>query len=74
MIELAPSQHMIVGRVLALHVVDEAVLDAERCYIDTPRLNLVGRMHGAGGYSRQSDLFEVKRLTVADWEAKRGQA
>ena len=73
-IELAPSQHMIVGRVLALHVADEAVLDAERCYIDTPRLDLVGRMHGAGGYSRQRDIFEVKRLTVADWEAKRNQA
>ena len=37
-----------------MHVRDDAVLDAAACRIDTPRLELVGRVHGAGGYVRAS--------------------
>ena len=37
---------LIVGRVLAIHVRDDCVLDAARCYIDTPKLGLIARMHG----------------------------
>ena len=40
---------------------DELVLDADRCYIDTPKLDLVGRMHGRGWYARTADRFEMPR-------------
>lgn len=46
---------IVVGRVLAMHVRDEAVIDPVKCYIDTPKLNLIGRMHGRGWYVRTTD-------------------
>ncbi len=61
---------LVLGRVLAMHVQDEMVLDAASHYIDTPKLNLIGRMHGRGWYVRTSDLFEMPRIPVSDWKMK----
>ncbi len=69
-IELGIDRSLVLGRVLAMHIADAAVLDASRCYIDTPKLNLIGRMHGAGWYARTTDLFEMPRIDVADWTLK----
>lgn len=67
-IELNVDRALIVGRVLAIHVRDDCVLDAARCHIDTPRLNLIGRMHGRGWYARTTDRFEMPRIAVEDWK------
>ncbi|WP_135466897.1 flavin reductase family protein [Crenalkalicoccus roseus] len=71
--QLVPAgRHTIVlGRVLAAHVRDDCVLDAGKCYVDTPRLGLVGRMHGRGWYVRTTDRFEVPRMSPAEWEARK---
>ena len=71
--QLIPAgRHTIVlGRVVAVHIQDDCVLDPVKCYVDTPKLGLVGRMHGRGWYTRTTDRFEVPRLTVADWDAKK---
>jgi len=66
-VDLGQDNGLVLGRVLAMHVQDEMVLDAERRYIDTPRLNLVGRMHGTGWYARSKDLFEAPRIARASW-------
>ncbi|AKT41140.1 flavin reductase family protein [Chondromyces crocatus] len=55
---------LIIARVVAIHVRDDVVLDPARCHIDTPRLKLLGRMHGAGMYVRLTDLFEMPRLRL----------
>ncbi len=65
-IELNVDRALVVGRVLALHVRDDCVLNQQRCYIDTPKLELIGRMHGAGWYARTTDLFEMPRLPAED--------
>jgi flavin reductase (DIM6/NTAB) family NADH-FMN oxidoreductase RutF len=62
---------LILGRVVAMHVRDDCVLDPEKHYIDTPRLGLIGRMHGRGWYARTSDLFEVPRITAAEWAERK---
>jgi flavin reductase (DIM6/NTAB) family NADH-FMN oxidoreductase RutF len=61
---------IVLGRVLAMHVRDDCVLDASRHYIDTPKLQLIARMHGRGWYARTSDLYEIPRQTIADWNAR----
>ncbi len=66
-LEVATDRTIVLGRVLAMHVRDEAVLDAERCHIDTPALDLIGRMHGRGWYARTTDRFEMPRIPVQDW-------
>lgn len=67
LLDLNEGRTLLLGKVLAMHVRDDAVLDAERCYIDTPKLGLIGRMHGRGWYSRTSDRFEMKRIAAKDW-------
>jgi flavin reductase (DIM6/NTAB) family NADH-FMN oxidoreductase RutF len=69
-IELNVDRALVVGRVLAMRVRDDCVLDAGRCYIDTPRLHLIGRMHGGGWYARTTDRFELPRIPVADWQRR----
>jgi flavin reductase (DIM6/NTAB) family NADH-FMN oxidoreductase RutF len=65
---------LVLGRVLAMHVHDEMVLDAANHYIDTPKLRLLGRMHGRGWYARTSDLFEMPRIPVSEWKMKTAAA
>ena len=61
-LDINPERAIVLGRVVAMHIADDAVMDPARCYIDTPKLDLVGRMHGAGWYARTTDRFELKRL------------
>lgn len=67
-VELAPDTGLVLGRVLAMHVRDDAVLDPAKYYIDTPKLKLIGRMHGTGWYARTSDLFEMERIPRSKWK------
>ncbi|WP_436640560.1 flavin reductase family protein [Microbaculum sp. FT89] len=67
-IDLGNSRHIITGRVLAVHVRDDMVIDKDRLYIDTPKLDLIGRLHGSGWYARLSDLFEMPRVSVEEVE------
>jgi flavin reductase (DIM6/NTAB) family NADH-FMN oxidoreductase RutF len=64
-LEIGPNKYIFIGTILQAHVGDAFVLDAERSYIDTPKLELVGRMHGAGWYAHTSDLFQMARPTWA---------
>jgi flavin reductase (DIM6/NTAB) family NADH-FMN oxidoreductase RutF len=66
-LEVAVDRTIVLGRVVAMHVRDDAVLDAARCHIDTPKLDLIGRMHGAGWYARTTDRFEMPRIPVSAW-------
>jgi flavin reductase (DIM6/NTAB) family NADH-FMN oxidoreductase RutF len=69
-VDLGTENALVLGRVLAMHVQDEMVRDAAKHYIDTPKLKLVGRMHGTGWYARTGDLFEVPRIARASWSLR----
>ena len=71
-VELGTMSGLVLGRVLAMHIRDDAILDANKHYIDTPALKLIGRMHGAGFYTRTSDLFKMDRIPLADWNRDHG--
>jgi flavin reductase (DIM6/NTAB) family NADH-FMN oxidoreductase RutF len=60
-LSFSAHQALVVGRVVQAHVDDAYVLDAARCYIDTPKLALVGRMQGAQWYTRTADQFPLVR-------------
>ncbi|WP_397571037.1 flavin reductase family protein [Schlesneria sp. T3-172] len=70
-IALGEHSGLILGRVLAMHLRDDAVIDPDHHYVDTPSLKLIGRMHGAGWYARTSDLFKMDRIPLADWNQDR---
>jgi flavin reductase (DIM6/NTAB) family NADH-FMN oxidoreductase RutF len=67
-VELGSESGLVLGKVLAMHVHDEFVLDERKQYIDTPNLKLIGRMHGTGWYARTSDLFEMPRIPLNEWK------
>jgi len=66
-VELGSASGLVLGKVLAMHIRDDLVLDAGKHYIDTPKLKLIGRMHGAGWYAKTSDLFQMDRIPVKEW-------
>ncbi len=66
-VSLPHGRDLVIGRVVTMHIADAAVLDASRCYVDTPALDLVGRMHGSGWYSRTRDRMEIERVSVEEW-------
>ena len=73
-VDVGVDRAVVLGKVLAIYVRDDCVLDPERCYIDTPKLDLIGRMHGSGWYSRVTDRFDLPRISVAEWAARKLKA
>lgn len=73
-VDVGIDRAVILGKVVAFHVQDDCVLDKDRCYIDTPKLDLIGRMHGRGWYARTTDRFEMPRIEVADWPLRKAAA
>jgi flavin reductase (DIM6/NTAB) family NADH-FMN oxidoreductase RutF len=69
-IDLGPEQSLVLGRVLAMHVRDDAVIDPANNHIDTLKLKLIGRMHGAGWYARTTDLFKMDRIPRENWKLR----
>lgn len=69
-VDVGIDRAVILGKVVAFHIQDDCVMDKDRCYIDTPKLDLIGRMHGAGWYARTTDRFEMPRINVNDWPLK----
>jgi flavin reductase (DIM6/NTAB) family NADH-FMN oxidoreductase RutF len=69
-VDLGPDNGLVLGRVLAMHVRDDLVLDPAKHYIDTPNLKLIARMHGTGWYARTSDLFLMDRIPRANWKLR----
>ncbi|TDE36204.1 flavin reductase family protein [Antarcticimicrobium sediminis] len=58
-----PKQMVVIGRVVAIHIADRFLLDAERGHVDTPALDLIARMHGSGWYKAGGEMFQMTRLT-----------
>ena len=69
-VDLGPNTGLVLGRVLAMHVRDDAVIDAARHHIDTPKLRLIGRMQN-NWYIRTSDVFQMDRISVAEWQSRK---
>ena len=67
------ENRIVLAEVVFLHIRDE-FLDADRRRVRTETLGLIGRMHGGGWYARTSDLFDMPRLTYAEWLEKEGRA
>jgi flavin reductase (DIM6/NTAB) family NADH-FMN oxidoreductase RutF len=67
-VPLSEASAVVLGRVFAMHIADDCLLDAERHYVDTPKLDLVGRMHAAGWYTRTQDLFHLDKIDASYYE------
>jgi flavin reductase (DIM6/NTAB) family NADH-FMN oxidoreductase RutF len=58
---------LVLGKILMVHIDDEAVIDVERQYVDAIKLDLIGRMEGAW-YTKTSERFEMPPIALNDWK------
>jgi flavin reductase (DIM6/NTAB) family NADH-FMN oxidoreductase RutF len=57
---------LVLGRILLVHISEDAVIDADRQHIDTNKLDLIGRMEG-GWYTRTTERFEMPNIPLEEW-------
>ena len=55
-----PRQTIVIGRVHVIHVADDYVIDADKGYLRTEDIGLIGRTY-ASGYVRTTDRFDMER-------------
>lgn len=67
-IETGQFQVMVVGRVLAVHIKDQFLKDAEHGHVDTLKLDLVARTFGSG-FARIGEPFDLVRPSWKNWRA-----
>jgi len=60
---------LVLGKILMVHVKDEAVTNAARQHVDAEKLDLIGRMEG-GWYTRTRERFEMPAIALEDWKGK----
>jgi len=70
-IDLAEGNTLVIGKVLAMHIDDELILDKDRCHVDTRRLTLIGRMENPDGYVHTREHFKWPRINRQEWEGGR---
>lgn len=58
---LGNERYIVLAHVLAAHIDDAVVIDEARCYVDTEKLDIIGRMHHSS-YSRQKDIIHLPRV------------
>jgi flavin reductase (DIM6/NTAB) family NADH-FMN oxidoreductase RutF len=69
-IEIGHGRNVVLGEVVQMHVRDDLV-DPARFHVAGDKSGLIGRMHGNGWYARTGDLFQMPRLSVAEWERRK---
>ena len=69
-LEIGAMRSLVLGEVLAMHVADHAVRDAEKGYIDTPSLELIGRA-GPNSYVPTTDVINLPSMSDEQWRARR---
>jgi flavin reductase (DIM6/NTAB) family NADH-FMN oxidoreductase RutF len=61
-----PQRELLIGEVLGAYA-REGTVDPESLNVDFSALRPVGRLCG-NAYARQRDMFELKRITYAEWQ------
>jgi len=67
-----PQRELLIGEVLGVHV-REGIVDPATLNVDFAVLQPVGRLCG-NAYARQRDMFELRRITYAEWRRTREKA
>jgi flavin reductase (DIM6/NTAB) family NADH-FMN oxidoreductase RutF len=67
-----PQRELLIGEVRGVHV-RAGIVDPETLNVDFAALQPVGRLCG-NMYARQRDMFELKRITYAEWRKQRGKS
>lgn len=56
-----PKQTIAIGRIVAIHVDDDMLIDPERGHVANEKLDLIARLHGSGWYVAGGERFQMVR-------------
>jgi flavin reductase (DIM6/NTAB) family NADH-FMN oxidoreductase RutF len=65
------SREMLIGEVVAVHA-RGGLVDPKTFYTDTDKYRPIGRLAG-NAYSRQGEVYEMRRETYPEWQARTGK-
>ena len=65
-LEVGKAREIILGEVVGLFIREDAV-DMSNLHVDQHKMDAIGRM-GGHSYARTRDQFEIKTLSVEEWE------
>ncbi len=71
-LEVGPARQIILGEVLGIFVREDAV-DRSNLHIDQIKMDAIGRL-GGHTYARTSEQFDIKTLTVPEWEKRKAES
>jgi flavin reductase (DIM6/NTAB) family NADH-FMN oxidoreductase RutF len=69
-INLGQMRSMVLGEVLAMHIRDDAMIDADRGHVDTPSLRIVGR-GGPNSYVKTTEVVKLSVPPLDQWRRDR---
>ena len=68
-LEVGKAREIILGEVLGVFIREDAV-DPANLHIDQIKMDAIGRL-GGHGYTRTLDQFDIRTLTVPEWERQK---
>ena len=68
-LEVGKAREIILGEVLGIHIRDDLV-DPQNLHVDQHGMDAIGRL-GGHTYARTRDQFDIKTLSVEEWEGRR---
>jgi flavin reductase (DIM6/NTAB) family NADH-FMN oxidoreductase RutF len=71
-LEVGRAREIILGEVLGVFVREDAI-DPKNLHIDQVKMDAIGRL-GGNTYARTSEQFDIKTLSVAEWDERTGRA
>ena len=71
-LEVGKAREIILGQVVGVFIRSDLV-DAERLHVDQMGMDVIGRL-GGHGYARTRDQFDIRTLSVEEWEGRKHDA
>lgn len=69
-LEVGKAREIILGEVLGIHIRADLV-DPHSLHVDQRGMDAIGRL-GGHSYARTRDQFDIKTLSVEEWEGRKG--
>lgn len=70
-LEVGKAREIILGQVVGLHIRSDLV--DERLHVDQIGMDAIGRL-GGHGYARTRDQFDIRTMSVEEWEGRKQHA
>ncbi|APD13547.1 flavin reductase family protein [Pandoraea pulmonicola] len=68
LVDIDGRRTLVIGDIVGMHLIDEAVTDVQRMFIDPLPMHLIGRLHSPGWYCEVTRAFQMATPSLAQWQ------